>query len=42
MKKQYAEIALKENQLEKALTKFNELKAGNRSLRKEIDVMRKQ
>jgi len=30
MKKQHAEIALKENQLEKALTKYNDLKAGNR------------
>lgn len=36
------DIRLKENQLDKALVKFNDLQSNNRNLRKEIDVMRKQ
>lgn len=42
MRRQHAEIKLLENKLEKALTQFNSLKSANRSMRKEIDVMRKQ
>lgn len=42
MRRQQAEIKLLENKLEKALTQFNSLKSSNRSMRKEIDVMRKQ
>jgi FKBP-type peptidyl-prolyl cis-trans isomerase (trigger factor) len=42
MQKDQHQIKLLENQLEKALVKYNELQSTNRSLRKEIDVMRKE
>ena len=41
MKKDQYEIKLLENRLDKALTNFNDLQAGNKQLRKEIDVWRK-
>ena len=42
MKKDQQEIKLLENHLDKALVKFNDLQSGNKTLRKEIDVWRKQ
>jgi len=42
MKKDSYQIKLMENQLEKALVKYNELQATNKKLRAEIDVMRKE
>ena len=42
MQKDTHQIKLLENQLEKALTRYNELQAQNRKLRLEIDVMRKE
>ncbi len=42
MQKDAHQIKLYENQLEKALVKYNELQATNRKLRNEIDVMRKE
>jgi len=42
MRKDQHEIKLMENQLDKALVKFNDLQSANKSLRKEIDVWRKQ
>ena len=42
MQKDSHQIKLYENQLEKALVKYNELQATNRKLRNEIDVMRKE
>ncbi len=42
MQKDAHQIKLFENQLEKALVKYNELQAQNRKLRADIDVMRKE
>lgn len=42
MQKDSYQIKLFENQLEKALVKYNELQATNKKLRGEIDVMRKE
>ena len=42
MRKDQHEIKLLENQLDKALVKFNDLQSTNKNLRKEIDVWRKQ
>ena len=42
MQKDTHQIKLLENQLEKSLTRYNELQAQNRKLRLEIDVMRKE
>ena len=42
MAKDSQKIKVFENQLEKALTKYNDLQAGNKKLRDEIDVMRKE
>ncbi len=42
MQKDSYQIKLFENQLEKALVKYNELQATNKKLRQEIDVMRKE
>jgi len=42
MQKDAYQIKLLENQLEKALVKYNELQAQNRKLRADIDVMRKE
>ena len=42
MRKDQHEIKLMENQLDKALVKFNDLQSANKNLRKEIDVWRKQ
>lgn len=42
MSKFRADIKVLENQLDQALTKYNDLQSKNRGLRKEIDVMRKQ
>lgn len=42
MKKDSQQIKLFENQLEKALVKYNDLQAQNKNLRQEIDVMRKE
>ena len=42
MQKDQWQIKLLENNLEKALTKFNDLQAQNKKLRAEIDVMRKE
>jgi len=42
MQKDAHQIKLLENQLEKSLTKYNEIQAQNRNLRHEIDVMRKE
>lgn len=42
MRKDNYQIKLMENQLEKGLVKYNDLQAQNKTLRAEIDVMRKQ
>jgi hypothetical protein len=42
MRKDQQKIKLLENQLDKALVKFNDLQSSNKNLRKEIDVWRKQ
>ena len=42
MKKDNHKIKLLENQLEKALVKYNDLQSQNKNLRQEIDVMRKE
>ena len=42
MKADQAEIKRLENQLDKALTQHNDLQSGNKGLRKQIDVQRKQ
>ena len=42
MNKDHHQIKLFENQLEKALVKYNDLQAMNKKLRQEIDVMRKE
>ena len=42
MKADQAEIKRLENQLDKYLNTFNELQSGNKGLRKQIDVQRKQ
>ena len=42
MKKDNYKIKLLENQLEKALVKYNDLQSQNKNLRGEIDVMRKE
>lgn len=42
MRKHNLEVKRLENQLETALTKYNEIKSGNQGLRREIDVLRKQ
>lgn len=42
MQKDTHRIKLLENQLEKALVKYNDLQAQNKNLRGEIDVMRKE
>ena len=40
MKADQAEIKRLENQLDKALTSYNDLQSGNKQLRKQIDVQR--
>lgn len=42
MRKDNYEIKQLENRVDKALTAYNDLRAGNKQLRKEIDVWRKQ
>ena len=42
MQKDSHKIKLMENQLDKALVKFNDLQSQNKNLRGEIDVMRKE
>ena len=42
MKADQAEIKRLENQLDKCLNTFNDLQSGNKGLRKQIDVQRKQ
>ena len=42
MKQDQHYIKLLENQLDKALKSFNDLQSGNRGLRGQIDVMRKE
>ena len=42
MKADQSEIKRLENQLDKALTCYNDLQSGNKKLRKQIDVQRKQ
>jgi prefoldin subunit 5 len=42
MRKDTYQIKLFENKLEKCLVKYNDLQAQNKTLRAEIDVMRKQ
>ena len=42
MKADQAEIKRLENQLDKYLNTFNDLQSGNKGLRKQIDVQRKQ
>lgn len=42
MRKDNYEIKQMENRLDKALTSYNDLRSGNKELRKEIDVWRKQ
>jgi FKBP-type peptidyl-prolyl cis-trans isomerase (trigger factor) len=42
MRKDNYQIKLFENKLEKCLVKYNDLQSQNKTLRAEIDVMRKQ
>lgn len=42
MKKDQYEIKLLENRLDKALISFNDIQASNKTLRKDIDIWRKQ
>lgn len=42
VKKDNHNVKLLENQLDKCLVKYNNLQAENRTLRKQIDVMRKE
>ena len=42
MRKDINKITILENNLEKSMLKYSELQAKNRSLREEIDVMRKE
>ena len=42
IKRDTHQIKLKENQLDKALNSFNQLKSGNKTLKKQIDASRQQ
>lgn len=42
MRKDNYEIKQMENRLDKALTSYNDIRSGNKQLRSEIDVWRKQ
>jgi len=42
MKKDQYEIKLLENRLDKALISFNDIQSSNKTLRKDIDIWRKQ